>query len=225
MPIASLPTGVPRRSEEPCGARWSVRSVLVVVALVCGGACTVDESESCSTIFCCVYNDGVRRRRDRRGLYLHQLEHGDQRPRSIGSRGGRRRDFQHGKKVYYLANVSGALWVTNSNPVPRRERACAPAQRRRRLCIREWSRRAGGRSHLRQREARRVRRRAKRAIECAKGSRSERLPIVTNHGGFSWNRLLGITTAKRKVSRATGIPWTKSGRQRKVGAMFWKLFK
>jgi hypothetical protein len=26
-------------------------------------------------------------------------------------------------------------------------------------------------------------------------------------------------------SRATGIPWTKSGRQRKVGAMFWKLFK
>jgi hypothetical protein len=46
-----------------------------------------------------------------------------------------------------------------------------------------------------------------------------------NRGGFSWNRFLGITNAKRKVSGATGIPWTKSGRQRKVGAMFWKLFK
>jgi hypothetical protein len=48
---------------------------------------------------------------------------------------------------------------------------------------------------------------------------------MTNRGGFSWNRLLGVTAAKRKVSRATGIPCTKSGRQRKVGAMFWKLFK
>jgi hypothetical protein len=48
---------------------------------------------------------------------------------------------------------------------------------------------------------------------------------MTNRGGFSWNRLLGVTAAKRKVSRATGIPWTKSGRQRKVGATIWKLFK
>jgi len=46
-----------------------------------------------------------------------------------------------------------------------------------------------------------------------------------NRGGFSWKRALGITNAKRKVSRATGIPWSKTGRQRKVGAMFWKLFK
>lgn len=46
-----------------------------------------------------------------------------------------------------------------------------------------------------------------------------------NRGGFSWNRFLGITNAKRQVSRATGIPWTKSGRQRKVGALFWKRFK
>jgi hypothetical protein len=46
-----------------------------------------------------------------------------------------------------------------------------------------------------------------------------------NRGGWSWKRQLGITNAKRRVSRATGIPWTKSGRQRKVGAMFWKLFK
>jgi hypothetical protein len=46
-----------------------------------------------------------------------------------------------------------------------------------------------------------------------------------NKGGFSWRRLMGVTAAKRRVSRATGIPWTRSGRQRKVGAMVWKLFK
>ena len=44
-------------------------------------------------------------------------------------------------------------------------------------------------------------------------------------GGWSWKRQFGVTSAKRRVSRATGIPWTRSGRQRKVGAMFWKLFK
>lgn len=38
-------------------------------------------------------------------------------------------------------------------------------------------------------------------------------------GGWSWKRATGITTAKRKISKATGIPMTKSGRQRKVGRM------
>ncbi len=38
-------------------------------------------------------------------------------------------------------------------------------------------------------------------------------------GGFSWKRALGVTKAKRKVSRKTGIPLTKSGRQRKIGKM------
>ena len=37
---------------------------------------------------------------------------------------------------------------------------------------------------------------------------------------FSVNRALGITAAKRKIAKATGIPTTKSGRQRKVGKMF-----
>jgi hypothetical protein len=46
-----------------------------------------------------------------------------------------------------------------------------------------------------------------------------------NRGGWSWKRQLGITNAKHRVARTTGIPWTKSGRQRKVGAVFWKLFK
>lgn len=36
-------------------------------------------------------------------------------------------------------------------------------------------------------------------------------------GGFSWKRALGVTNAKRKISKKTGIPLTKSGRQRKVG--------
>ena len=39
-----------------------------------------------------------------------------------------------------------------------------------------------------------------------------------NKGGFSWKRATGINNAKRKISKATGIPLTKSGRQRKAGA-------
>ena len=34
---------------------------------------------------------------------------------------------------------------------------------------------------------------------------------------FSWKRALGITRAKRQIARKTGIPTTKSGRQRKIG--------
>ena len=39
-----------------------------------------------------------------------------------------------------------------------------------------------------------------------------------NLGGFSWKRLTGVSRAKRQFSRATGIPWSKSGRQRKLGS-------
>ena len=38
-----------------------------------------------------------------------------------------------------------------------------------------------------------------------------------NRGGFSWNRLLGISAAKSRISRQIGIPLTRSGRQRKMG--------
>lgn len=48
---------------------------------------------------------------------------------------------------------------------------------------------------------------------------------MANKGGFSWKRALGITKAKQKISRATGIPLTKSGRQRKAGSLILKLFK
>lgn len=39
-----------------------------------------------------------------------------------------------------------------------------------------------------------------------------------NRGGFSWKRLSGISAAKARLSRGTGIPLTRSGRQRKFGA-------
>ena len=34
---------------------------------------------------------------------------------------------------------------------------------------------------------------------------------------FSWKRALGLTSAKQKFARETGIPTTKSGMQRKLG--------
>ncbi len=37
---------------------------------------------------------------------------------------------------------------------------------------------------------------------------------------FSANKALGITDAKRKVAKATGIPTTKSGRRAKAGKIF-----
>ena len=40
-------------------------------------------------------------------------------------------------------------------------------------------------------------------------------------GGFSWKRALGVTGAKRKIAKATGIPTTKAGRKRKAQSMMW----
>ena len=43
---------------------------------------------------------------------------------------------------------------------------------------------------------------------------------------FSLNRLLGITQAKQKLAKTSGIPTTKNGLQRKIGASLLKmLFK
>lgn len=39
---------------------------------------------------------------------------------------------------------------------------------------------------------------------------------------FSWKRALGITAAKRKVSRATGIPLTRQGREAKIGRILMR---
>lgn len=40
---------------------------------------------------------------------------------------------------------------------------------------------------------------------------------------FSWKRALGITQAKQKISRETGIPMSKAGLERKVGSTILKL--
>lgn len=37
---------------------------------------------------------------------------------------------------------------------------------------------------------------------------------------FSWKRAVGITAAKRKFAKSTGIPTTRSGRRAKIGRMF-----
>jgi len=39
---------------------------------------------------------------------------------------------------------------------------------------------------------------------------------------FSWKRALGVTKVKRKISRATGVPMTKAGRQRKLERSLWR---
>ena len=43
-----------------------------------------------------------------------------------------------------------------------------------------------------------------------------------NKGGFSWKRALGVSKAKSKVAKATGIPTTKSGRKRKRNSIIAK---
>lgn len=40
-------------------------------------------------------------------------------------------------------------------------------------------------------------------------------------GGFSWKRASGLSGAKRKISRRTGIPTTKAGRRRKAKSTLW----
>jgi len=40
--------------------------------------------------------------------------------------------------------------------------------------------------------------------------------------GFSWKRALGITSAKQKIAKSSGIPLTKQGRKRKVERTLFK---
>jgi hypothetical protein len=47
---------------------------------------------------------------------------------------------------------------------------------------------------------------------------------VRNLGGWSAARALGATRVKQRVARMTGVPLTKSGRRRKLGAAIFKLF-
>ena len=40
---------------------------------------------------------------------------------------------------------------------------------------------------------------------------------------FSWSRLLGIAGLKNKVARATGVPTTHGGMERKIGRILINL--
>ncbi len=40
---------------------------------------------------------------------------------------------------------------------------------------------------------------------------------------FSWKRLLGITSAKQIFARKTGVPSSKTGIERKLGATILKM--
>lgn len=40
---------------------------------------------------------------------------------------------------------------------------------------------------------------------------------------FSWKRLLGITSAKQKIAKATSVPTTKGGIEHKIGAAIIKI--
>ena len=42
---------------------------------------------------------------------------------------------------------------------------------------------------------------------------------------FSWKRALGITKIKQKIAKATGVPLTKQGMERKIGGIIIKNIK
>ncbi|MBN9376765.1 MAG: hypothetical protein J0H93_00165 [Chlamydiales bacterium] len=44
-----------------------------------------------------------------------------------------------------------------------------------------------------------------------------------NRGGFSWKRFFGVSAAQARLSRKIGIPLSRSGRQRKIGAAVEKF--
>lgn len=46
-----------------------------------------------------------------------------------------------------------------------------------------------------------------------------------NRGGFSWKRLIGLSALKAKISHTIGVPLTKSGRERKLGALIIKSLR
>jgi hypothetical protein len=40
---------------------------------------------------------------------------------------------------------------------------------------------------------------------------------------FSWKRAVGLSQAKQKLARETGIPMSKSGLERKIGSTILKM--
>ena len=50
-------------------------------------------------------------------------------------------------------------------------------------------------------------------------SHGPHIPVVS----FSWRRAIGLSALEGKISRTTGIPLTRSGRERKMGRIFEHL--
>jgi hypothetical protein len=48
--------------------------------------------------------------------------------------------------------------------------------------------------------------------------------MIKNGFSFSWKRALGITSVKQKIARQTGIPSSKAGVERRIGAFIINLF-
>ena len=40
---------------------------------------------------------------------------------------------------------------------------------------------------------------------------------------FSWKRALGITQVRQKIAKATGVPTSKAGVERKIGSAILKV--
>ncbi|HWA00374.1 MAG TPA: hypothetical protein VG841_08670 [Caulobacterales bacterium] len=55
-----------------------------------------------------------------------------------------------------------------------------------------------------------------------------RSPSHSNTGipgvSFSWRRAVGLTRLESDISRKTGIPFTRGGRQRKIGRIVTHMF-
>jgi hypothetical protein len=47
--------------------------------------------------------------------------------------------------------------------------------------------------------------------------------IIMAKSGFSLKRMSGLSSAKSKIARKTGIPTTKAGRKRKAKNILWKM--
>jgi hypothetical protein len=47
--------------------------------------------------------------------------------------------------------------------------------------------------------------------------------MIKNGFSFSWKRALGITSVKQKIARQTGIPTSKAGVERRIGAFIVNL--
>jgi len=42
---------------------------------------------------------------------------------------------------------------------------------------------------------------------------------------FSWRRAVGLSAAQARLSRRIGIPLSRSGRERKMGRLVFRLFQ